>query len=217
MEQNNINWNEVVDFFSKKYLLTKASFTNSFIELNGNTIDVTLGAKGKFMLLQKNIDKTVSDYIFNTTGSRYIINFIEPDINIVQNQNNIQDSIAKTILEENAKRAKEIEEEKLNKKSKTTKKEKSQDGVAEDNNKQTNYLDTSNEDLNSLLGMAESELKLEKDAKVFPMNIDINLSNTSNTYEKLNNSQNTYQNNDNQTFKKNANGYNGEFLRRTVI
>ena len=57
------------------------------------------------MLLQKNIDKNIEEYIANTTGKRYKINFIEPEA-IVPNQEK-EDSIIKQVLEENAKRAKE--------------------------------------------------------------------------------------------------------------
>ena len=70
MENKEFNWEEVVDFFSKKYILTRPSFTGSSVEIDGNKLNVTLGNRGKFLLIQKNVDKTVSDFIFNTTGKK---------------------------------------------------------------------------------------------------------------------------------------------------
>ncbi|MBO5143299.1 MAG: PolC-type DNA polymerase III, partial [Clostridia bacterium] len=102
-----MNWNDVVDFFSKKYILTRASFMNSQATVENDCVNVKLGAKGKFMLLQKNIDKTVSDYIFNTSGKRYEVNFIEPENEVITNVNR-EDDIIKKLLEENAKRAQEL-------------------------------------------------------------------------------------------------------------
>ena len=117
MENNELNWNDVVDFFSKKYILTRASFMNSQATVENDCVNVKLGAKGKFMLLQKNIDKTVSDYIFNTSGKRYEVNFIEPENEVITNVNREED-IIKKLLEENAKRAQELALENEKKKKK---------------------------------------------------------------------------------------------------
>ena len=67
--------------------------------------------------MQKNIDKTVSDFVFNTTGKRYEFEFIEPDITAFkESRNNIEASLTKSIIEENAKRVVELENEKLKEK-----------------------------------------------------------------------------------------------------
>lgn len=144
MNNNEINWNEVVDFFSKKYILTRASFMNSQATVQDNRVNVTLGAKGKFMLLQKNIDKTVSDYIFNTTGKRYEINFIEPE-NIIENTAR-EDTIIKQVLEENARRAQEIAlENEKNKKEKKERTSKENQKVNAQNNFQNSNIQNGNE------------------------------------------------------------------------
>jgi len=164
LENNELNWNDVVDFFSKKYILTRASFMNSSATIENDCVNVNLGAKGKFMLLQKNIDKTVSEYIFNTTGKRYEVNFIEPDNNIVNNVNR-EDDIIKKLLEENAKRAQELAENENNKKE-TQKTEKKKDkNIKVMQNATINNANISSaeipgsnmtdEDLNSLLQSAE--------------------------------------------------------------
>ena len=174
MENNELNWNEVVDFFSKKYILTRASFMNSQISIDNNCVNVKLGARGKFMLLQKNIDKTVSEYIFNTTGKRYEVNFIEPDAESVNNVNR-EDDIIKKLLEENAKRAHEIAESE-NKKEKTIAKAgNSKEGSDTSNNKSGDNLKVmpisvstgasmSDEDLNSLLQSAEQNVSVSNSA-----------------------------------------------------
>ena len=101
-----LNWNEVVDFFSKKYIVTRALLANSEAKINANgEVDVYLKTKSKFVLLQKNTDKNIEEYIANTTGKRYKVNFIEPEM-VIQNQEK-EDTIIRQVLEENAKRAKE--------------------------------------------------------------------------------------------------------------
>ena len=106
MENNEFVWNEVVDFFSKKYILTRAAFSGSEASIVGDTLEVNLKTKSKFMLEQKNIDKTISDFIYNTRGVKYKVNFNENvTIEPVENR---QDDIIKHVLEENARKAEEL-------------------------------------------------------------------------------------------------------------
>ena len=142
MENNELNWNDVVDFFSKKYILTRASFMNSQATVENDCVNVKLGAKGKFMLLQKNIDKTVSDYIFNTSGKRY--EFIEPENEAIANVNREED-IIKKLLEENAKRAQEVASENDKNKKDSAKGEDKQ----QKNNKGTNEKVMQNATINN--------------------------------------------------------------------
>ena len=103
MENNEVNWGEVTDFFSKKYISLKAGLSGSEITVNGDSINVMLKSKSKFMLEQKNADKTISEFLHNTTGKVYSISFIEPEkIEPVENR---EEQIIKTLMEENAKRA----------------------------------------------------------------------------------------------------------------
>ena len=67
MENNGVNWGEVVDFFSKKYISLRAGLIGSEITVEGDQINVMLKSKSKFMLEQKNANKTISDIINNTT------------------------------------------------------------------------------------------------------------------------------------------------------
>ena len=105
MENNEINWGEVTDFFSKKYISLRAMLNGSEISVNGDSINVMLKSKGKFMLEQKNADKTISEYLHNTTGKVYNISFVEPEkIEVPVNR---EEEIIRNILVENAKRAEE--------------------------------------------------------------------------------------------------------------
>ena len=171
MDNKEFNWEEVVDFFSKKYILTRPSFTNSSAEIVDGKINVTLGNKGKFLLLQKNVDKTVSDFVFNTTGKRYEVLFFEPENNnFAVDREQLQDKMIKGMLDENAKRAQEIKLQKnqddVNKKVKKAKEKierqmKSPDGL--DTMPQVGTEDVtykafegpSNEDINSLLASVD--------------------------------------------------------------
>ena len=181
MEIKDFNWNEVVDFFSKKYILTKASFSNSTAEVVGNKVNVHLGARGKFLLLQKNIDKTVSDFVFNTTGKRYEFEFFEPDITAFkENINNIEASLTKSIIEENEKRVVELENEKLKAKEKKAKEklEKKLDNGESINvpegmpNNVVAFQGPSDEELNSLLSNVENEIKAENNSMLSSNNVD---------------------------------------------
>ena len=91
------------NFFSKKYIVLKAMLNGSEISVNGDSIDVMLKSKSKFMLEQKNANKTISEFLHNTTGKTFSVNFVEPDkIEPIENK---EELIIKNIIEENAKRA----------------------------------------------------------------------------------------------------------------
>lgn len=105
MENNGFNWNEVVDFFSKKYVSSRAAFTGSEAYINNNVIEVNLKSKSKFMMLSRNMDKLISDFVMNSSGSRYEVKFNEPDsFDVIPKQ----DEIIKKMMEENLARQAEL-------------------------------------------------------------------------------------------------------------
>ena len=167
MENKEFNWGEVVDFFSKKYILTRPSFTGSSAEIVGNKLNVTLGNKGKFLLLQKNVDKTVSDFVFNTTGNRFEVEFFEPDnIDFAMSREQMQDNLIKNMIDENAKRAQEIQlqknQEELKKKEKKARnkiEKQIEDGSIDkivDIPANVSFPTPSDEELNSLLASVDN-------------------------------------------------------------
>ncbi len=167
MENNEFNWEEVVDFFSKKYILTRPSFIGSSAEIVDGKVNVTLGNKGKFLLLQKNVDKTVSDFIFNTTGKRYEVLFFEPEnSDFTSSRESIQDNLIKNMLNENAKKAQEIQlqknQDELKKKEKKAREKISKqlesiDTIIpnEESMSYTGFPGPSDEELNSLLSSVD--------------------------------------------------------------
>lgn len=101
MENNGFNWDEVVDFFSKKYVSSRAAFSGSEASINGNTIEVNLKSKSKFMMLSRNMDKLISDFVLNSSGTKYEVNFNEPDaVDVIPKQ----DEIIRKMMEENLAR-----------------------------------------------------------------------------------------------------------------
>ena len=102
VENNGLNWNEVVDFFSKKYVSSRGAFSGSEASINNNVIEVNLKSKSKFIMLSRNMDKLISDFVMNSTGNRYEVKFNEPDtVDIFPKQ----DEIIKKMFEENAAKA----------------------------------------------------------------------------------------------------------------
>ena len=105
MENNGLNWNEVVDFFSKKYVSSRGAFSGSEASINNNVLEVNLKSKSKFIMLSRNMDKLISDFVMNSTGNRYEVKFNEPDVVEVIPK---QDEIIKRMLEENAAKAAKV-------------------------------------------------------------------------------------------------------------
>ena len=50
MEEKEIAWNEVIDFFAKKYISLKGALLGSEAKLDGNTLNVYLKTKGSLYL-----------------------------------------------------------------------------------------------------------------------------------------------------------------------
>ena len=109
MDNNEINWGEVVDFFAKKYVSIKAALAGSNIEVQGNDVCVNLKSKSKFMLEQRNSNKLIEEYIKNSFGKVVNVSFKEQEI--VQDSLSKEQEIIRNLMEKNkqelAERAKE--------------------------------------------------------------------------------------------------------------
>lgn len=107
MSSNEFNWNEVVDFFSKKYVTSRAAFLGSTANINNGTIEVNLKSKSKFIMENRNMNKLISDFVMNSTGNRYNVSFSEPSEAMDTPQKDImqqkQDEIIKRMMEANEK------------------------------------------------------------------------------------------------------------------
>lgn len=62
MDNNEVNWGEVIDFFSKKYISLRAMLMGSEISVENDNINVMLKSKGKFMLEQKMLTKLLVNF-----------------------------------------------------------------------------------------------------------------------------------------------------------
>ena len=109
MDNNEINWGEVVDFFAKKYVSIKAALAGSNIEVQGNDVCVNLKSKSKFMLEQRNSNKLIEEYIKNSFGKVVNVSFREQEI--VEDSLSKEQEIIRNLMEKNkqelAERAKE--------------------------------------------------------------------------------------------------------------
>ncbi len=114
MEEKEIVWNEVIDFFAKKYIAIKACLIGSTIDLQGNVLNVKLKSKSKYMLEQKNSDKLIEEFIKNSFGRSVIVVFSEPEI--IEDAASKQEQIVKQLLE----KQREVQAQKPEEKQKTS-------------------------------------------------------------------------------------------------
>ena len=108
MEEKAIVWDEILDFFSKKYISLKGALLGSSMEIADDNLIVHLKSKSKFILNQKNAAKTIEDYVKNTCDKIVKVSFVEPDV--------IEDSLAKerAIVEQMLEKQKQEAAEKKN-------------------------------------------------------------------------------------------------------
>ena len=71
------DWKDITGYLAIRHPLTKAILIGSSIDINENTISITLAKKGKDFLLAKNIDVTMSNILYDLYGKKYKINYIE--------------------------------------------------------------------------------------------------------------------------------------------
>ena len=72
------NWNDIVNYMSKKYPLTKAILKNSKIEITNKTITVKIEVKnGTEILNSRKFDELLSEFLANLTGVNYKITYKE--------------------------------------------------------------------------------------------------------------------------------------------
>ena len=109
MENNEIIWNEVVDFFSKKYVAIKAALGGSTIDVQGENVNVNLKSKSKFMLEQRNSDKLIEEYIRNSFGRNVQVVFKEPEI--IKDSLSKEEEIIRGLLEKQKREQEEKQKE----------------------------------------------------------------------------------------------------------
>ena len=109
MENNEIIWGEVVDFFSKKYVAIKAALGGSTIDVQGDVVNVNLKSKSKFMLEQRNSDKLIEEYIRNSFGKNVQVFFKEPEV--IEDSLSKEQEIIRNLLEKQKREQEERQKE----------------------------------------------------------------------------------------------------------
>ena len=97
MEEKEIVWDEVVDFFAKKYISLKGALLGSTACLNGDILDIQLKTKGKALLELRNSNRTIEEFVKNTFQRNVTAVFHEPEV--VEDSLNKEREIVKSILE----------------------------------------------------------------------------------------------------------------------
>ena len=97
MEEKEIVWDEVIDFFAKKYISLKGALLGSTACLNGDILDIQLKTKGKALLELRNSNRTIEEFVKNTFQRNVTAVFHEPEV--VEDSLNKEREIVKNILE----------------------------------------------------------------------------------------------------------------------
>ena len=97
MEEKEIVWNDVVDFFAKKYVSLKGALLGSEAKLDGNVLNVYLKTKGKSILESRNSNKTIEELIKNTCNKFVNVVFHEPEV--IEDSLSKEREIVKSIME----------------------------------------------------------------------------------------------------------------------
>ena len=78
IENNFLNqWDDILDYLSYKHPLTKALLKESSLDFDGNNLNISLKLSGSDILYGRNMDKVLSDLIFNVFNQRYKIRYID--------------------------------------------------------------------------------------------------------------------------------------------
>ena len=80
MENNFLSeWNDILDYLSYKHPLTKALLKDSILNLDGNNLNINLKLSGADILNGRNMDKVLSDLIFNVFNKKLKIKYMDND------------------------------------------------------------------------------------------------------------------------------------------
>ncbi len=136
MEEKEIVWDEVIDFFAKKYISLKGALLGSTACLNGNILDIQLKTKGKALLELRNSNRTIEEFVKNTFQRNVTAVFHEPEV--VEDSLNKEREIVKSILEAQQLAEQKHKEEEA-KKAQAEKERKEQKRMQNDNTQAGSY------------------------------------------------------------------------------
>ena len=136
MEEKEIVWDEVIDFFAKKYISLKGALLGSTACLNGNILNIQLKTKGKALLELRNSNRTIEEFVKNTFQRNVTAVFHEPEV--VEDSLNKEREIVKSILEAQQLAEQKHKEEEA-KKAQAEKERKEQKRMQNDNTQAGSY------------------------------------------------------------------------------
>lgn len=97
-------WDDILDYLSYKHPLTKALLKNSILNLDGNNLNINLKLSGSDILYGRNMDKVLSDLIFNVFNKKLKIKYIDNDseenkVKALEYRQKLQENVIKKVQE----------------------------------------------------------------------------------------------------------------------
>lgn len=144
IENNFLNqWDDILDYLSYKHPLTKALLKDSILNLDGNNLNISLKLSGSDILYGRNMDKILSDLIFNVFNQKLKIKYMDNDseetkVKALEYRQKLQEDVIKKVQEKSniIDNVKENNPEKENKESSIQDSKLKVNGQPVNNNKQ---------------------------------------------------------------------------------
>lgn len=97
-------WDDILDYLSYKHPLTKALLKNSILNLDANNLNISLKLSGSDILYGRNMDKVLSDLIFNVFNQKLKIKYIDNDseenkVKALEYRQKLQEDVIKKVQE----------------------------------------------------------------------------------------------------------------------
>lgn len=97
-------WDDILDYLSYKHPLTKALLRNCILDLDGNNLNVRLKLSGSDILYGGNMDKILSDLIFDVFNQKLKIKYIDNDseeekVKALEYRQKLQENVIKKVQE----------------------------------------------------------------------------------------------------------------------
>lgn len=182
IENNFLNqWDDILDYLSYKHPLTKALLKDSILNLDGNNLNISLKLSGSDILYGRNMDKILSDLIFNVFNQKLKIKYIDNDseetkVKALEYRQKLQEDVIKKVQEKSniIDNAKENNPEKENKESSIQDSKLKVNGQTVNNNKQEDKRESKQEEPEEITPLILGRNQNIKDplVKVIDISID---------------------------------------------
>lgn len=97
-------WDDILDYLSYKHPLTKALLKDSILNLDGNNLNISLKLSGSDILYGRNMDRILSDLIFNVFNQKLKIKYMdnnseETKVKALEYRQKLQEDVIKKVQE----------------------------------------------------------------------------------------------------------------------